>query len=80
MLQEKGKLEVNFQELDVNIIIKDTLRGLRPLINNKEIKSVESNLIKDNSEAIIQLLYLKEYLKIYDKNNTTSKKLVKKII
>ena len=48
--------------------------------NNKEIKSVESNLIKDNSEAIIQLLYLKEYLKIYDKNNTTSKKLVKKII
>lgn len=35
---EAGKLEVNFQELDVNSIIKDTLRGLRPLINNKEIK------------------------------------------
>jgi Signal transduction histidine kinase len=35
---EAGKLEVNFQELDVNNIIKDTLRGLRPLINNKEIK------------------------------------------
>lgn len=35
---EAGKLEVNFQELDVNSIIKDTLRGLRPLINNKDIK------------------------------------------
>lgn len=35
---EAGKLEVDFQELDVNSIIKDTLRGLRPLINNKEIK------------------------------------------
>ena len=44
---ESGKLEIDFSELDVNMLINDTLRSLKPLIRNKEIDlqlSLECNL------------------------------------
>ncbi|WPC43804.1 ATP-binding protein [Clostridium sp. JS66] len=44
---ESGKLEIVFNELDVNMLINDTLRGLKPLINNKCINLqllLENNL------------------------------------
>lgn len=44
---ESGKLEIDFSELDVNMLINDTLRSLKPLIRNKEIDlqlSLEYNL------------------------------------
>ncbi|MFL0198754.1 ATP-binding protein [Clostridium sp. WILCCON 0269] len=44
---ESGKLDINFSELDVNMIINDTLRNLSLLINAKSINlqlSLEDNL------------------------------------
>ncbi|EET86100.1 histidine kinase [Clostridium carboxidivorans P7] len=44
---ESDKLEIVFNELDVNMLINDTLRGLKPLINNKCINLqllLENNL------------------------------------
>lgn len=44
---EAGKLEIVFNKLDVNMLINDTLRGLKPLINNKCINLqllLENNL------------------------------------
>ena len=44
---ESGKLEIDVSELDVNMLINDTMRSLRPLIRDKEIDlqlSLESNL------------------------------------
>lgn len=32
---ESGKLELEFNELDINMVINDTLRSLKPLIDNK---------------------------------------------
>lgn len=34
---ESGKLEIDFNDLDVNMLVNDTIRSLRPLIRNKEI-------------------------------------------
>lgn len=34
---DSGKLEIDFSELDVNMLINDTIRSLRPLIRNKQI-------------------------------------------
>lgn len=34
---ESGKLELDFNELDVNMLINDTMRSLRPLMRNKDI-------------------------------------------
>lgn len=44
---ESGKLEIDFNELDVNMLINDTMRSLRTLVRNKEIDlqlSLENNL------------------------------------
>lgn len=44
---ESGKLDINFSELDVNMVINDTLRNLSLLINAKSINlqlSLEDNL------------------------------------
>ncbi|OPJ65887.1 ATP-binding protein [Clostridium chromiireducens] len=44
---DSGKLEIDFSELDVNMLINDTIRSLRPLIRNKQIDlelSLEGNL------------------------------------
>lgn len=44
---ESGKLDIDFNELDVNMLINDTMRSLRQLIRNKEIDlqlSLEGNL------------------------------------
>jgi signal transduction histidine kinase len=44
---ESGKLEIDFNELDVNMLINDTMRSLRLLIRNKETDlqlSLEKNL------------------------------------
>ena len=44
---ESGKLVIDFNELDVNMLINDTIRSLKPLINNKAIDlqlSMENNL------------------------------------
>lgn len=59
---EAGRLEVNFQELNVSSIIKDTLRGLRPLINSKEIKvelfMEEIPLLLSDYDKLKQLLLI----------------------
>ncbi|BCZ44408.1 PAS domain-containing sensor histidine kinase [Clostridium gelidum] len=44
---ESGKLEVDINKLDVNMLINDTIRSFKPLIKNKDIDlqlSLESNL------------------------------------
>ncbi len=44
---ESGKLDIDFNELDVNMLINDTLRSLNPLIKNKNINlqiSLQDNL------------------------------------
>jgi signal transduction histidine kinase len=44
---ESGKLEIDFNKLDVNMLINDTIRSLKPLIRSKDIElqlSLESSL------------------------------------
>jgi two-component system sensor histidine kinase VicK len=44
---ESGKLEIDFNELDVNMLINDTMRSLKPLIDAKSIDlqlSLQNNL------------------------------------
>ena len=72
---ESGKLEVDFYELDANMIVNDTLRGLRPLINSKDINvqiSMEENLPKllSDYDKLKQLLliFLDNAIK-FSKNN-----------
>lgn len=70
-----SKLEVDFYELDANMIVNDTLRGLRPLINSKDINvqiSMEENLPKllSDYDKLKQLLliFLDNAIK-FSKNN-----------
>jgi two-component system sensor histidine kinase VicK len=44
---DSGKLEIDFNELDINMLISDTLRSLKPLIDNKSLDlqlSLKNNL------------------------------------
>ena len=50
---ESGKLEIDFHQLDVNMLINDTIRSLKPLIDNKSIDfqlSMEDKLPPLNSD------------------------------
>lgn len=72
---ESGKLEIDFSELDVNMLINDTLRSLKPLIRNKEIDlqlSLECNLptLLSDYDKLKQLIiiFLDNAIK-FSKNN-----------
>jgi PAS domain S-box-containing protein len=72
---ESGKLEIDFHELDANMVINDTLRSLRPLLNSKNIDvqiSMEENLPKllSDYDKLKQLLliFLDNAIK-FSKNN-----------
>ena len=72
---ESGKLEIEFSELDVNMLINDTLRSLKPLIRNKEIDlqlSLECNLptLLSDYDKLKQLIiiFLDNAIK-FSKNN-----------
>jgi signal transduction histidine kinase len=43
---DSGKLELNFDMLDINMLINDTIRSLKPLLNRKEIE-LDLSLQKD---------------------------------
>lgn len=60
---ESGKLEIVFNELNINMLINDTLRGLKPLINNKCINLqllLENNLplLLSDYDKLKQLLII----------------------
>ncbi|RII35366.1 HAMP domain-containing protein [Clostridium chromiireducens] len=60
---DSGKLEIDFSELDVNMLINDTIRSLRPLIRNKQIDlelSLEGNLptLLSDYDKLKQLLII----------------------
>ena len=60
---ESGKIELDLEELEVNTIIRDVIRSLRPLINNKalEIKlSLDENLptLLSDYDKLKQLLII----------------------
>ncbi|AWI05973.1 ATP-binding protein [Clostridium drakei] len=60
---ESGKLEIVFNELNINMLINDILRSLRPLIKNKFINlqlSLENNLpiISSDYDKLKQLLII----------------------
>lgn len=60
---ESGKLEIDFNELDVNMLINDTMRSLRTLVRNKEIDlqlSLENNLptLLSDYDKLKQLLII----------------------
>jgi signal transduction histidine kinase len=60
---ESGKLEVEFNKMDVNMLINDTTRSLKPLIRSKDIDlqlSLESNLptILSDYDKLKQLIII----------------------
>lgn len=60
---DSGKLEIDVSELDVNMLINDTIRSLRPLIRNKQIDlelSLEGNLptLLSDYDKLKQLLII----------------------
>jgi len=60
---ESGKLEINFNELDVNMLISDTLRSLKPLMDNKNLDlqlSLQNNLpsLSSDYDKLKQLLII----------------------
>ncbi|OVE68835.1 two-component sensor histidine kinase [Clostridium diolis] len=60
---DSGKLEIDFSELDVNMLINDTIRSLGPLIRNKQIDlqlSLEGNLptLLSDYDKLKQLLII----------------------
>jgi signal transduction histidine kinase len=72
---ESGKLEIDFNNLDVNMLINDTIRSLKPLINNKDIDlqlSLQNNLstLLSDYDKLKQLIiiFLDNAIK-FSKNN-----------
>ena len=60
---EAGKLELEFDELDVNMLITDTIRSLKPLISAKNVDlqlSIQSNLppLLSDYDKLKQLLII----------------------
>ena len=60
---EAGKLELDFEELDVNMLITDTIRSLKPLIYAKNVDlqlSIQSNLppLLSDYDKLKQLLII----------------------
>jgi len=72
---ESGKLDIDFNELDVNMLINDIIRSLKPLLNNKVIDlqlSMENDLppLFSDYDKLKQLLiiFLDNAIK-FSKNN-----------
>ena len=61
---DSGKLELDFDMLDVNMLINDTIRSLKPLINRKEIE-LNLSLQKDLPIIINDYDKLKQLIIIF---------------
>ncbi len=65
---ESGKVELNLQSIDVNMIIKDTLRSMRTLINSKDIV-IKMNLQEKMPPLFSDYDKLKQLLIIFIDNS-----------